>query len=220
MAKVEFTAIVSQITGRLSGSVFQRSVGGNQLRSIGWGVNRRTLLQQSNRITMEFLASNWQLLSPGQQATWAGATGQQRFTNFVQQNFEYAWLSGNKFLIPTTPAPATMPVPEDGWFFAQTATDAFLNVGMMAPAIFAQAYQWYVELSIPTKSTTVASSVNRRYKGLIQLDSDIGQISLNMNVNTLGFNRRYTDGTKVNLRIVINTGATRGVTPWQLVNVD
>ena len=109
MAKVMFTAIVAEITGRLAGSVFQKSVGGYQLHTVGLPINRRTGAQQLNRVTFEFLASHWQTLTDEQKLSYPGATNQQRFTSYISYNFRYAWQSGALVPEKVTKTAADMP---------------------------------------------------------------------------------------------------------------
>lgn len=214
MAKIEFTAIVSQITGRLSGSVFQRSVGGNQLRSIGWGVNRRTINQQANRVALEYLASNWRNLTDAQRATWTGVTGQERFTNFVAQNQEYAWLSQSLHTTPVSPSPAPVPEPDTLWYAQHAGSQFFIGGGLMPDQTYAFRNQWFVELTVPSLSLTTPGSETRRFKGLDDLAATSDQVFFSLNTAVLGFNMNYAEDTALRFRIVVNKGSSRGETPW------
>lgn len=105
MAKVLFTAIVAEISGRLAGSVFQKSVGGYQLHSLRVPINRRVWRQQKNRVTMEFLASNWRTLTPEQQAEYTGSTNRERFSNYISNQWQWAWGKQTIAGEPITPNP-------------------------------------------------------------------------------------------------------------------
>jgi hypothetical protein len=70
MASVQYTAIVANLKGKLSGTVFQK---GNQAYIIHHRVkprNPRTGLQQSIRSNMAFIASTWRSLSDTDRNSW------------------------------------------------------------------------------------------------------------------------------------------------------
>lgn len=212
MAKVVFTAIVAELSGRLSGSVFQKSVGGYQLHSLGIPINRRTLAQQQNRITLEFLASHWQTLSDVQKLSFTGTTNQERFTSYIAFNFEYAWLTGSLLTTEVTPTPATMPEPSDEWYAAKSGANLVIGGFYVAEISYANAREWYIVVSNPVPVGQPASSVTRQFIGITSLDGDSEQIALNQSVNFLNFTGNYASGSKVNVELVINKGTVRGTT--------
>jgi hypothetical protein len=88
MAKVEFTGIVANITGKLSGSVFQQSFGGPQLHVKRTPINRQSYLQQTERVQFAELTASWRNLTSLERASWAAAapTAAQGFNLFVETN--------------------------------------------------------------------------------------------------------------------------------------
>lgn len=70
MAKVSLSALLDSLTGKLSGSVFQNSVGGLQLRSRVSPRDPKTTDQQIVRGNWGFLASSWNELSPSDIDSW------------------------------------------------------------------------------------------------------------------------------------------------------
>jgi hypothetical protein len=88
MAKVEFTGIVANITGKLSGSVFQQSFGGAQLHAKKSPINRQSYLQQVERVAFAELTAAWRDLTDVERASWTAAapTASQGFNLFVQVN--------------------------------------------------------------------------------------------------------------------------------------
>ncbi len=88
MAKVVFTAAVSSITGKLSGSVFQRSHGGPQLRAKVSPGNSQSGPQSALRASMASLSTSWGALTPAQRLTWINNAGGTPFgfTLYVKRN--------------------------------------------------------------------------------------------------------------------------------------
>jgi hypothetical protein len=77
MARIFLSGIVSDIRGKLNGSVFQ-GFGGEtlQMRTKVVPRNPRSHFQTEVRQPFSFISSIWRYLTPTQQAGWRGATGQ------------------------------------------------------------------------------------------------------------------------------------------------
>jgi hypothetical protein len=80
MAKVELSALLDSLTGKLGGSVFQKTVGGLQVRTRVSPRNPRSAFQQLRRSDWSFAALSWLTLSPTEITSWndnapAGQTG-------------------------------------------------------------------------------------------------------------------------------------------------
>lgn len=107
MAKVEFTGIVANITGKLSGSVFQQSFGGAQLHAKKSPINRQSYLQQVERVAFAELTAAWRDLTDVERASWAAAapTASQGFNLFVQVNTLI--IRGGDSMVTTYTAPVT-----------------------------------------------------------------------------------------------------------------
>jgi hypothetical protein len=75
MAKVIFTAAVADIRGKLAGSVFQRSFGGQQLRTKVSPGNPRTAAQSNLRVNMSSLSTSWGELTPAERTSWYNGAG-------------------------------------------------------------------------------------------------------------------------------------------------
>jgi hypothetical protein len=88
MAKVTFTAAVSNISGRLAGSVFQRSNGGPQLRTKVSPRNQQSTSQSALRANLGSLSTSWGALTPAQRLTWFNNAGGTPFgfTLYVKRN--------------------------------------------------------------------------------------------------------------------------------------
>ena len=88
MAKIIFTAVAASITGKLAGSVFQRSHGGAQLRTKVSPNNRRTSLQNPIRVSMHVVTAAWRSLSADDRATWynGNTPASNAFQYFVKVN--------------------------------------------------------------------------------------------------------------------------------------
>lgn len=70
MAKVILSALLDGLKGKLSGSVFQNTVGGLQMRSWASPRNPATTKQQTRRANWSLTALNWNTLTPSQIASW------------------------------------------------------------------------------------------------------------------------------------------------------
>lgn len=88
MAKVIFTAAVASITGKLAGSVFQRSHGGPQLRTKVSPGNKQSQAQSAIRANMKHLTSSWGSLSAIQRRSWFTGLppASSGFSLYVQRN--------------------------------------------------------------------------------------------------------------------------------------
>jgi hypothetical protein len=70
MAKVILSALLTSLTGKLAGSVFQQSLGGLQIRSRVSPRNPYTGNQSFNRAAFAFNASTWPSLTDVQRQSW------------------------------------------------------------------------------------------------------------------------------------------------------
>jgi hypothetical protein len=74
MTKVKFSALISEMRGKLNGSVFTKNRYGNALRNKVTPVNRRTSYQQAIKQRFTFYSQKWRSLSPEQVNAWNAAT--------------------------------------------------------------------------------------------------------------------------------------------------
>lgn len=73
MAKIKLSAIVSEMRGKLNGSVFSKNRGGAYIRTKVTPVNPQTLSQGLVRATLTSLSQAWRGLTEAQRLAWAGA---------------------------------------------------------------------------------------------------------------------------------------------------
>ena len=73
MAKIKLSAIVSEMRGKLNGSVFSKNRGGAYLRTKVTPVNPQTLAQGLVRATLTNLSQAWRSLTEAQRLAWNGA---------------------------------------------------------------------------------------------------------------------------------------------------
>jgi hypothetical protein len=113
MAKVILSSLLTDLSGKLAGSVFQNTVGGLQLRTKVSPRNGRTNRQQFTRSKWSFASLSWLILTPTQIASWndnapATTTG---VSFFLSVNSMIA-LTGNpllKLYSPATDVPILTP---------------------------------------------------------------------------------------------------------------
>ena len=73
MTKVKFSALISEMRGKLNGSVFTKNRYGNALRNKVTPVNRRTPYQQNIKAIFTHFSQKWRSLSPAQHQAWNAA---------------------------------------------------------------------------------------------------------------------------------------------------
>jgi hypothetical protein len=79
MARVKFGGIVSEISGSVGGSTFQKSLYGNTLRNKPIPIHKRTASQVNIRYFLQQLHAAWRTLDPDERTQW------NRFINFSGQ---------------------------------------------------------------------------------------------------------------------------------------
>lgn len=73
MTKVKFSALISEMRGKLNGSVFTKNRYGNALRNKVTPVNRRTPHQQSIKALFTYYTQKWRSLTDEQHKAWNAA---------------------------------------------------------------------------------------------------------------------------------------------------
>jgi len=73
MAKVKFSALVSEMRNKLNGSVFSKNRGGNYLRNKVTPVNPQTAAQVAARSQLSFYSQAWKGLTQAQRDAWNAA---------------------------------------------------------------------------------------------------------------------------------------------------
>jgi hypothetical protein len=76
MAKVKFSALISEMRNKLNGSVFARNRGGAYLRTKVTPVNPSTIEQVIARNRLTAFSQRWRTLTEAQRAAWNGAVNQ------------------------------------------------------------------------------------------------------------------------------------------------
>lgn len=73
MAKVKFSALISEMRNKLNGSVFSRNRGGNYLRNKVTPINPSTSFQVGARNLLTSFAQGWRSLTQAQRDSWNAA---------------------------------------------------------------------------------------------------------------------------------------------------
>ena len=81
MAKIKFSALVSDIRNSLNGSTFARNRGGNYFRNKTTPINRQTPAQMTLRNAFGSISQAWQGLTDAQRQTWNDAVGDYAYTD-------------------------------------------------------------------------------------------------------------------------------------------
>jgi len=70
MAKAKFSALISELRGKLNGSKFSRAIGGATLLNKVTPINRRTNIQIAKRAEITVLSQAWKSLTDSQRNGW------------------------------------------------------------------------------------------------------------------------------------------------------
>jgi hypothetical protein len=73
MAKVKFSALISDMRNKLNGSVFAKNRGGNYLRTKVTPVNPQSVAQTAARVLLTTYSQSWRTLTEAQRASWNAA---------------------------------------------------------------------------------------------------------------------------------------------------
>jgi hypothetical protein len=80
MARVKFGGLVSEVSGSVGGSTFQKSLYGNTLRNKPLPIHRRSPAQETIRRYLQQLHAAWRALTSAERTQW------DRFINFSNQS--------------------------------------------------------------------------------------------------------------------------------------
>lgn len=81
MAKVKYSALVSDMRNKLNGSVLSKNRAGNYIRNKTTPVNPQTAAQQANRQQLGAMSSAWNGLTEPQRQSWRGAVASFPYTD-------------------------------------------------------------------------------------------------------------------------------------------
>ena len=120
MAKIKYSALVSEMRNKLNGSVLSKNRYGNFMRNKVTPVNPQTSYQQNARQSLGVLSSQWSGLTEAQRQGWGALASQLPFTDiFGDQKFltgqvMYVKLNANlskigEAIVSAAPAPVSSP---------------------------------------------------------------------------------------------------------------
>lgn len=117
MASVKFSALVSEMRGKLNGSVFSKNRSGNYLRNKVTPVNPQTSLQQNVRALLASVSQSWRALTQAQRDAWINAAPNFPYTDvygdtkvlsgqafYNQLNLNLLKVGGSMITDPPTPS--------------------------------------------------------------------------------------------------------------------
>lgn len=70
MARIKTSALISDISGKVNGSVFQRTQGGLSMRNQSGKINSNTARSNLRKVGMSSVQGEWQLLSDAERLLW------------------------------------------------------------------------------------------------------------------------------------------------------
>lgn len=143
MAKIKLSAIVSQMSGKLNGSVFAKNRGGAYIRTKVTPVNPQSTAQMAVRAALTSLSQSWRGLTADQRAAWNAAV-----SNFTSTDIFgdiktpsginlYNKLNLNLDNIGVSPI-STPPAPVSVGFFSALSIAADASAGTVAATFTAE----------------------------------------------------------------------------------
>ena len=116
MAKVKFSALISEMRNKLNGSVFSRNRGGAYLRNKVTPLNPQTSAQVAARSLLTFFSQSWRSLTEAQRLAWSGAVASWSTTDvfgdtvnptgatlYIRLNCNIAIAGGTAIVLPPAP---------------------------------------------------------------------------------------------------------------------
>jgi len=120
MAKVKFSALISEMRNKLNGSVFARNRGGAYLRTKVTPLNPQTAAQVAARSLLASFSQSWRTLTEAQRNAWNSVVDQWATTDvfgdiinpsgstlFIRLNINVSLAGGTALVSPPTPVGAT-----------------------------------------------------------------------------------------------------------------
>lgn len=113
MAKIKFSALVSEVRGKLNGSVLSKNRYGSYMRNKVTPVNPQTDSQVSARSVLSQFSQGWRSLTEAQRSAWIGAVndwaGTNIFGDLVNPSGNNLYTKVNINLSTAGSAPVTLP---------------------------------------------------------------------------------------------------------------
>jgi hypothetical protein len=119
MAKVKFSALISEMRNKLNGSVFSRNRGGAYLRTKVTPTNPQTLAQVQQRSLLTSFSQSWRSLTEAQREAWKAAVTSWAKTDvfgdvvnpsgstlYIRLNINVSLAGGAALLVPPSPTGA------------------------------------------------------------------------------------------------------------------
>ncbi len=119
MAKVKFSALISEMRNKLNGSVFARNRGGAYLRTKVTPVNPQSIAQVAARSLLTQFSQNWRSLTQAQREAWSSVVNQWATTDvfgdvqnpsgqnlYIRLNINISIAGGTPINTPPTPVGA------------------------------------------------------------------------------------------------------------------
>lgn len=99
MARILLSAIVTEIRGKIGGTVFQSGQGGFQAKRLAIPRDPRISVQISRRIDFTGVSQSWQQLTPTERTQWSGAAdpGLSGYTTYMRRNANMRYFAQSPF---------------------------------------------------------------------------------------------------------------------------
>lgn len=127
MGSIKFSALVSDIRGKVGGNIFARNGSGAYVRSFAMPINPNTSKQQTVRTKFANLISSWKNLTKAQQQLWEDMAPQYPYSNRLGEASQYTGqqLYNHLNMNLEVVGAATLDVPLVPQTFSNTRIDTF-----------------------------------------------------------------------------------------------
>jgi len=179
MARVLFTAVVSEIRGKIAGTTFQNSQGGFQMRTKTTSRNPRSRLQATARANWEYITRYWRSMFQEDRNEWIAYAG-------PSVNPFNLFCSQNSWALPQRGNIITNPIDDMGPINLTIATPIFINDGTSDYDIFEVSYvadedpeEYYLALQFKPWFPLSQSAAPKQW---VTINEDIYTISPSLSV--------------------------------------
>jgi len=181
MAKVKFSALISEMRNKLNGSVFARNRGGAYLRNKVTPTNPQTIAQVQARSLLTSFSQSWRSLTEEQRAAWSSVVNQWARTDvfgdvvqpsgsalYIRLNINISLAGGS--VLNTPPTPIGADALTDLSFTANSVDNEIILT--FAPASVPADHSMYIEAT-PQLSPGI-SNANSQYRYIATLAEGAG----------------------------------------------
>lgn len=175
MAKIKYSALVSDMRNKLNGSVLSKNRYGSYMRNKVTPVNRNTPSQLAVRNRLSALSSQWRSLTQTQREAWSGAvsdwTGTNIFGDIVKPTGQTLFIKVNANLLNVSASQVTMPP-------AKVGTPAISGFSFTAQQTAPELKLTFAPTPVPANTAMIVEATDMLSAGISSMDNKFRQIAV------------------------------------------